>query len=87
MLIVRTEMEENVFEVEYQYRTEIAMISDFWWENYTEYDCSYTSLKNSVSINFSRVSTTFRGRHSVYEQKRSSNPNYVSTTVKTVFGE
>ena len=61
-------MEKNVFEVEYQYRTEIAMISDFYWGNYTEYDCNYTkyvSLTNSVSINFSRVSTSFRGRHSV----------------------
>ena len=50
--------------------------------NYSEYDCNYTkyaSLKNSVSINFSGVITTFRGsgRHSVYEQKNSSSPNYV----------
>ena len=38
--------------------------------NYMEYDYNYMkkiSPKNSVSIDFSRVITTFSGRHSVYE--------------------
>ena len=38
-----------------------------------------------VSINFARIITTFLGRHSVYEQKNFSSPNYVPITVKTVF--
>ena len=34
-----------------------------------------------VSVNFSRIITTFYGRHGVYEQKNFSSP----ITVKTVF--
>ena len=48
---------------------------------YTEHNCNYT-LKNSVTNNFFRVIATFRGRHSVYEQKNSSSLNYVPITVK-----
>ena len=56
--------------------------------NYTVYDCNYTkyvSLKNAVSINFSRVITTFWGLDSVCEQKNSSSSNQVPITVKMIF--
>ena len=48
-----------------------------------ECDCNYTKyvwLKNSISIIFSPVITTFQGRNRIYEQKNSS-------SLKTVFRE